>query len=205
MDIFTTSSFNYRGERPAFYRITCPRSALFYAMSSLRLLLITLLLAASSPLLASINVGQQAPGFVLQDQHGQSRSSEQFRSKWLVLYFYPKADTPGCTEEACSFRDEIVLLRALGADVVGISTDSPAAIREFGRKHQLPFTLLADPDGKTAERYGALLNLGIMKFAKRHSFLIDPTGRIMRRYTDLDTKDYAKTVLADLRALSKGS
>ena len=147
-------------------------------------------------------IGQGAPGFALSDQNGKARNSDEFRGKWLVLYFYPKAETPGCTEEACSFRDDILLLRALGAEVVGISTDEVAAIREFGRKHELPFTLLADPDGKTAEKYGTLVNLGLMKFAKRHSFLIDPNGKIVKRYTDVDTKTYAKTVLADLRALS---
>lgn len=162
---------------------------------------ISLLLILSLAAHAEASVGQLAPAFTLSDQHGQSRSSEQFRGKWLVLYFYPKADTPGCTEEACSFRDDIVLLRALGAEVVGISTDSLAAIRNFGQKHELPFTLLADPNGQVSARYGALLDLGIMKFAKRHTFLIDPTGRITKRYTDVDTKTYAKTLLTDLRAL----
>lgn len=152
---------------------------------------------------ADILVGQAAPAFALSDQHGATRTSDEFRGKWLVLYFYPKADTPGCTEEACSFRDDIVLLRALGAEVVGVSTDEVAAIRAFGDKHTLPFTLLADPEGRTAEKYGALTNLGLMKFAKRHTFLIDPNGRIVKRYTDVDTKTYAKTLLADLRQLSK--
>ncbi|HEY9103212.1 peroxiredoxin [Chitinimonas sp.] len=151
---------------------------------------------------ADVAIGDQAPAFSLSDQTGKLRNSDEFRGKWLVLYFYPKAGTPGCTEEACSFRDDIVLLRALGAEVVGISTDDVAAIREFGKKHELPFTLLADPDGKVADQYGTLLKLAIAKYAKRHSFLIDPSGKIVKRYTDVDTKTYAKTVLADLRSYS---
>ncbi|QDQ25786.1 peroxiredoxin [Chitinimonas arctica] len=151
---------------------------------------------------ADVTIGQGAPAFALTDQAGKVRTSDDFRGKWLVLYFYPKAETPGCTEEACSFRDDILLLRALGAEVVGVSTDDVATIREFGRKHELPFTLLADPDGKTSEKFGTLVNLGVMKFSRRHSFLIDPQGRVMKRYTDLETKTYAKTIIADLRALS---
>lgn len=160
------------------------------------LFLICSLLAHSAEL-----IGQPAPAFTLPDQQGHLRSLDQFRGKWLVLYFYPKAETSGCTEQACSFRDDIVLLRALGAEVVGISTDSQAALQAFARHHQLPFTLLSDSEGEVADRYGALLSLGIVKFARRHSFLINPDGKIMRRYTDVATKTYAKTILADLRAL----
>ncbi len=174
-------------------------------MMKIRTFLAFLLLAVGMLARADVSTGDGMPAFALTDQTGKLRSSDEFKGKWLVLYFYPKADTPGCTEEACSFRDDIVLLRALGAEVVGVSTDDVAAIREFGRKHELPFTLLADPDGKTAQKYGALVNLGVMKFAKRHSFLIDPDGRIVKRYKDVDTKDYAKTILVDLRALNKKS
>lgn len=151
---------------------------------------------------ADVTVGQGAPAFSLTDQAGKLRNSDEFHGKWLVLYFYPKAETSGCTEEACSFRDDIVVLRALGAEVVGVSTDDVSAIRDFGRKHDLPFTLLADADGKVSEKFGTLVNLGVMKFAKRHSFLIDPSGKIVKRYTDVDTKTYAKTIIADLRGLT---
>ncbi|WP_269533908.1 peroxiredoxin [Chitinimonas sp. BJYL2] len=168
----------------------------------IKFFLLGLCLLVSGFTQANVQNGQMAPAFALSDQHGKVRHSDEFRGKWLVLYFYPKADTPACTEEACSFRDDIVLLRALGAEVVGISTDEVAAIRQFAGKHQLPFTLLADPDGTTARQYGVLVNLGLVKFAKRHSFLIDPQGSVIKRYTDVDTKTYAKTVLADLRQLS---
>lgn len=153
----------------------------------------------TSPVQAAIRIGEAAPAFALTDQHGKTRTSDEFAGKWLVLYFYPKAGTPGCTDEACSFRDDIVVLRALGADVVGVSTDDVQAIRAFGQQHQLPFTLLSDADGQVARNYEALVDLGVMKFAKRVTFLIDPAGRVVKRYIDLDTQDYAKTIVADLR------
>ncbi|MBV8657425.1 MAG: peroxiredoxin [Burkholderiales bacterium] len=159
------------------------------------------LLLASIASSATATVGQAAPVFSLTDQNGKTHSSDEFHGKWLVLYFYPKAGTPGCTEEACSFRDDIIVLRALGAEVVGISTDDVAAIHDFGTKQELPFTLLADTDGKVSESYGALTNLGLMKFAKRYTYLIDPNGKIVRFYKDIDTKTYAKTIAADLRGL----
>lgn len=149
--------------------------------------------------MAAIVIGQAAPAFALVDQNGKTRVSDEFAGKWLVLYFYPKAGTPGCTEEACSFRDDFVVLKALGAEVVGVSTDDLAAIRAFGAEHSLPFSLLADTDGKVARNYDSLLDLGLMKIAKRNTFLIDPQGRVVKRYSDVDTKTYAKTLIADLR------
>jgi len=149
--------------------------------------------------MAAIVLGQAAPAFALVDQNGKTRISDEFAGKWLVLYFYPKAGTPGCTEEACSFRDDFVVLKALGAEVVGVSTDDLAAIRAFGAAHSLPFSLLADTDGKVARNYDSLLDLGLMKIAKRNTFLIDPQGRVVKRYSDVDTKTYAQTLIADLR------
>lgn len=166
-------------------------------------LLLALALLIAPIVFAEIPAGQAAPAFSLTDQNGKARASDEFHGKWLVLYFYPKAGTPGCTEEACSFRDDIMVLRALGAEVVGVSTDSVDAIRAFGKEQQLPFTLLADTDGKVAELYGALTNLGVAKFAKRYTYLIDPNGRVVKFYKDVDTKTYAKTIAADLRMLTK--
>jgi len=165
-----------------------------------RLIAIILLLASIASW-ATATVGQAAPVFSLTDQNGKTRTSDEFHGKWLVLYFYPKAGTPGCTEEACSFRDDIVVLRALGAEVVGISTDDVSAIRAFTAQHQLPFTLLADTDGKISEAYGALTNLGIAKYAKRYTYLIDPSWKIVKFYKDVDTQTYAKTIAADLRGM----
>lgn len=163
------------------------------------------LFVAVAPAHAAVIIGQAAPAFSLTDQHSKTRNSDEFAGKWLVLYFYPKAGTPSCTDEACSFRDDIVVLRALGADVVGVSTDEVSAIKAFGAEHQLPFTLLADTDGKVSRQYDALVDLGIAKFAKRVTYLIDPNGRVVKRYTNIDTKNYAQTLVADLRALIKSS
>ncbi|WP_374350427.1 peroxiredoxin [Chitinimonas sp.] len=168
----------------------------------MKIVLLVLSLMLSVLVHAELLPGSVVPAFSLADQTGKTRASDEFRGKWLVLYFYPKAGTPGCTEEACSFRDDIVVLRALGAEVLGVSTDSVEAIRSFGKQHELPFTLLADTDGKVAEQYGALMNLGVAKFAKRYTYLIDPAGRLVKFYKDVDTKTYAKTIAADLRSLT---
>lgn len=158
-------------------------------------------LLLSATLMAAPRPGDAAPAFRLVDQHGTAHALTDYRGKWLMLYFYPKDDTPGCTEQACSFRDDFARIKMLGAEVVGISVDSAASHAAFAGKHNLPFPLLADADGKVAASYDALTDLVVVKFAKRHTFLIDPQGRIRQRYTDLDTKTYAKTLIADLERL----
>jgi peroxiredoxin Q/BCP len=112
-------------------------------------------------------VGQVAPDFSLQDQNGATHNLKEFSGKWLVLYFYPKDDTPGCTQEACAFRDDLHKLTAMGAQVVGISVDDGKSHAEFAQKYHLPFPLLADSDKEVAARYGVLLNLGLIKIATR--------------------------------------
>ena len=125
-------------------------------------------------------VGQPAPEFSLPDQDGKTRTLQQFRGRWLVLYFYPKADTPGCTEQACKFRDDIVELRKLGAEVVGVSVDDTSAQLAFAKKYSLPFPLLSDSDAQVAARYGSLRDFGVFKLARRNTFLIDPAGNVVR-------------------------
>lgn len=147
-------------------------------------------------------VGQAAPAFRLQDQNGNWVTLEDYRGRWIAVYFYPKADTPGCTKEACEFRDNIFAFEALGATIIGISIDAIKDQKKFAEKYSLPFPLLADIDGKTAEAYGVLNNLGIMKIAKRQSFLIGPDGRIARHYEKVDPATHSKEVLADLEALA---
>ena len=100
--------------------------------------------------------GQAAPDFNLPDQNGRMHSLQDFAGKWLVLYFYPKDDTPGCTEEACAFRDDLMQITKLDAEVVGISVDDTSSHAEFARKYHLPFPLLADKSTAVAARYGAL-------------------------------------------------
>jgi len=145
--------------------------------------------------------GQAAPDFSLPDQQGKLHRLADYRGKWLVLYFYPKDDTPGCTKQACAFRDDISKLRELGAEVVGVSVDDTASHAEFAKKYSLPFPLLADQQGTVAERYGSLTKLLVMKFAKRNTFLIDPQGKIAKVYLSAEAGRNSEQVIADLTVL----
>lgn len=146
-------------------------------------------------------VGDYAPAFELPDQDGKSRTLGEFRGKWLVLYFYPRDDTPGCTQQACRFRDDSSSLEALGAVVCGVSVDSSESHADFAREQQLAFPLLSDKGGNTAARYGSLWNLGFLKFAKRNTFLIDPRGRVARVYLSANPEQNSRQVIEDLRQL----
>ncbi|MBM3391553.1 MAG: peroxiredoxin [Betaproteobacteria bacterium] len=147
-------------------------------------------------------VGSPAPEFSLPDQAGRTVRLADFRGKWLVLYFYPKDDTPGCTEQACAFRDDIAALMLLGARVVGVSLDDSASHAAFAKKHSLPFPLLVDTEAKVSASYGAVTNLVVAKFAKRYTFLIDPQGRIARAYLNVDTARHSAEIIADLKRLT---
>jgi peroxiredoxin Q/BCP len=160
------------------------------------------LLAYSAVEPAAPAVGTAAPQFRLQDQAGAWHDSSEYRGKWLVLYFYPKDDTPGCTTQACEFRDNIFAFKKLGAVIVGISVDDVASHKQFAEEHALPFTLLADSTKETAKAYGVLRRaLGIMEIAARETFIIDPQGRIAKHYTAVDPKGHSQLVLADLKGL----
>ena len=150
-------------------------------------------------------VGSMAPAFALSDQSGRQVSLESLRGKWLVLYFYPKNDTPGCTEEACNFRDDMAQLTRLGAQVVGVSIDNAASNAEFAEKYHLPFPLLADKDGAVAKRYGAFADWKLARFARRYTFLIDAQGKIMKTYLKVDTSKHSAEIIADLKQLSSSS
>lgn len=167
--------------------------------------IIVLLLAAvlCTPLFAgdSPSVGAEAPSFKLQDQNGDWHQLSDYHGKWLAVYFYPKDDTPGCTTEACNFRDNIYAFKAIGAAVVGISVDDVDSHKEFSDKYKLPFTILADEDGKTAEAYGVLKDYKLVKLASRQSFLVDPDGKIAKHYDDVDPDEHTDEVLTDLKAL----
>ena len=147
-------------------------------------------------------VGQKAPAFKLLDSKTQSHQLSDYAGKWVVLYFYPKDDTPGCTKEACHFRDDLAQLEKLGGKVLGVSVDDTDSHAEFAKKYNLPFPLLADNDGKVAASYGALTNLGIIKFAKRYTFLIDPNGLIAKTYLSVDTSRHSQEIINDLKSLS---
>jgi peroxiredoxin Q/BCP len=145
--------------------------------------------------------GEMAPDFLLVDGEGRMRQLAEWRGSWLVLYFYPRDDTPGCTAEAKAFSDRQPEFVALKAKVLGISVDSSDSHRTFASRHGLNFPLLADTDGQVSRKYGALNDFAIVKFAKRHTFLIDPEGRIAKIYRDVEPARHAGEIIADLKQL----
>ena len=147
----------------------------------------------------TLQLGQHAPDFRLPDQQGKTHTLSDFHGKWLALYFYPKDDTPGCTKQACSFRDGLQELAHLGAAVVGVSVDDTDSHAKFAQKYQLQFPLLADTAAQTAADYHSLVNLGFIKFAKRNTFLIDPEGRIARMYLSASASRNSTEIIADLK------
>lgn len=148
-------------------------------------------------------VGELAPGFALPDQGGASRSLGELQGKWVVLYFYPRDDTPGCAEQAMRFRNTMRDLEALGAVVCGVSVDDSESHAAFARKYNLPFTLLADRGGEVAASYGSLLNLGVVRFAKRNTFLIDPQGKVSKVYLGVNAGRNAQEVSDDLKTITR--
>jgi peroxiredoxin Q/BCP len=149
----------------------------------------------------TLRVGDAAPNFMLNDAKGKTHALSDYRGQYLVLYFYPKNDTPGCTKEACHFRDDMSQLEKLGAKVVGISVDNSQSHEKFAAKYNLPFTLLADVDGKVAQSYHALTNLIVIKMAKRYTFLINSDGNISKIYTSVNVSNHSQQIIDDLKAL----
>lgn len=147
-------------------------------------------------------VNETAPDFSLPDQNGKLRTSAEFRGRWLVLYFYPRDDTPACTEQAVRFRDAMSGFDALGAAVCGVSVDDSASHADFARKFNFSFTLLADARGAVAARYGSLRNFGFIRIAQRNTFIIDPQGKVARVYLGVNPSRNAREVAEDLRRLA---
>lgn len=152
-----------------------------------------------------LKVGDNAPNFSLIDAQGQVHYLSDYAGQYLVLYFYPKDDTPGCTKEACHFRDDMAQLEKLGANIVGLSVDDSASHANFAKKYHLNFPLLADTDGKVAESYHALSNFYVVKIAKRYTFLISPAGKIAKIYTSVDTSKHSQQIVDDLKAIQQQS
>jgi len=166
---------------------------------------LALLASAGIAIAATPTVGQPAPAFKLQDQDGKWHSLGDYKGKWVAIYFYPKDDTPGCTTQACSFRDNIFAFNKEGAVIVGISVDDVASHKKFAEKHGLPFALLADADKAVAKQYGVLKNYGVVEFARRDTFLIDPEGRIAKHYESVDPDGHSKVVLEDIKMMKSKS
>jgi peroxiredoxin Q/BCP len=145
--------------------------------------------------------GSVAPDFTLTSQDGSSVSLKDYRGKWVVLYFYPKDQTPGCTREAHNFQVDQPKYAEHNAVVLGVSLDSVDSHKQFCAKEGLNFKLLADPDHKVTSQYGSLTNFGVVKFAARHTFIIDPQGRIAKAYTSVDPTRHSNEVLTALAQL----
>ena len=145
-----------------------------------------------------------APTFSLKDTEGNTHTLDQYRGKWVVLYFYPKDDTPGCTTEACSFRDSHELLLAKEAVVLGVSRDDAASHEKFMNKYSLPFPLLSDPDHAVMDAYGAW---GKKMFGKegilRKTFIINPEGDVVKVYGRVTPIGHAQHVLQTLADLQR--
>jgi len=150
-------------------------------------------------------VGTPAPDFSLNSQEGTPVSLRDFRGKWVVLYFYPKDFTSGCTVEAHNFQRDLAQYEKRNAAIVGVSVDSADSHKQFCTKEGLNFKLLADTDKKVSAQYGSLTNLGLVKFAARHTFLIDPNSKIARVYTSVDPGKHSTEVLSALDDLQKSS
>lgn len=152
-----------------------------------------------------LEVGQLAPEFRLQDQDGLTRSLSDARGRWVVVYFYPKDDTPGCTKEACSFRDDLPRFEGLNAWVWGVSADDEQAHRKFARKYELNFPLLVDPGKEMLGAYGAWVEKSMYgktyMGVARITYLIDPEGRVARVWPKVKPEEHAAEVAAALEEL----
>lgn len=150
-------------------------------------------------------VGTVAPNFTLTSQTGARISLNDFRGKWVVLYFYPKDFTSGCTIEAHNFQRDIAQYRAKGAVIVGVSVDTADSHKQFCAKEGLDFKLLSDTSHKVSEMYGSLMHYGTMTLAARHTFIINPQGVIVKEYLKVDPNTHSPEVLAVLTELQHGA
>ena len=151
-----------------------------------------------------MNEGRKAPSFKLPDQDDNIVSLADFAGRTVVLYFFPKANTPGCTDQACGIRDRLDDYDAAGAVVVGVSRDDPATLRGFADEHDLPFTLLSDPDHKVAEKYGVWTEKSMYGRSymgiQRATFVVGPDGKLLKAFPKVTPKKHDQVVLAALAA-----
>jgi thioredoxin-dependent peroxiredoxin len=154
-----------------------------------------------------LKVGRKAPGFKLNDQDGKVQTLKEYAGKWLLIYFYPKDDTPGCTKEACMIAEVYKDFKKLGVTVLGVSKDSPKSHKKFALKYNLPFTLLSDESTEMIQAYGAWAEKKMMgktyMGTLRISYLVGADGKIVRVYPDVDPANHALQLLADIKAIRK--
>jgi thioredoxin-dependent peroxiredoxin len=149
-------------------------------------------------------VGAVAPNFTLNSQEGKAVSLDEYRGKWVVLYFYPKDFTSGCTTEAHNFQRDLAQYEAKNAVILGVSVDSADSHQKFCAKEGLNFKLLADTEHKVSAEYGSIMNLGVKKLSARHTFLVNPQGVIAKEYMDVEPAKHSEEVLAALAELQQG-
>ncbi len=153
----------------------------------------------------TLKIGDKAPNFNLLDQDGKSHSLADYKGSWFLLYFYPKDNTTGCTQEACMLRDDFLGFKKLKVKIVGVSIDSPKSHKKFANEYNLPFTLLSDEDKKTVNSYGVWQEKSM--YGKKYmgtvrtSFLINPKGVIEKIYEKVVPAEHSKEVLEDLKQI----
>lgn len=156
-----------------------------------------------------LKVGNKVPAFTLKDQNDTERSLKEFEGKWLIIYFYPKDDTPGCTKEACAIAEIYADFEKLGVTVLGVSKDTPRSHKRFAEKFNLPFTLLSDPSTEMIQAYGAWGEKSMYgrKYmgTLRVSYLVDPKGKVAKVYPDVDPANHALELLKDIQTLKNNS
>ncbi len=148
-----------------------------------------------------VEVGQPVPDFKLEDADGAVHSLSDYRGQWVVLFFYPKDDTPGCTREACNFRNDSIYYEAANVVILGVNTDNAKRHKKFSAKYSLPFKLLIDEAGEVSRMHKSLFKLGPIQFSKRHTFIISPEGLVAKIYRSVSPSSHSREVLSDLELL----
>jgi thioredoxin-dependent peroxiredoxin len=166
---------------------------------SLKFLVLLFVLSSISSYAKDLKVGDPAPIFTAKNQLGEDFDLQTRKGSWTVLYFYPKAGTPGCTKQACAFRDSIEKIRAQGADVYGVSADTVEEQAQFHKTHHLNFSLLADPQDKIIELYGS--KMPVLKMSKRWTFILDPSLKIRKIQKDVDPVIDSEKIAAQISEL----
>ena len=148
-------------------------------------------------------LNKKAPHFFFFFSNNKDTSLESFKNRWLVIFFYPKDNTPGCTKEACLLRDDYSEIQSLNTQIIGINTDSVESHKRFQEKHKLPFALLSDTDGFISREYYALYKLFFIQFSKRRSFIIDPQGVIKKIYKTVNPAIHSTEIISDLQLMQR--
>ena len=183
--------------------IKCYVMGIIHRKITIKIIIMACLLGLFSSAYAAIKVGDKAPNFTLPDQNNTTHTLSDYQGQWLVLYFYPKDDSPGCTTQACDFRDAVERIISSKAIVFGISVDSVESHKDFSDKFNLPFSLLSDESGEISEAYESLRNFYVFKLSKRNTFIVNPAGNIAKIYISVDPDTHSQMVLSDLSELQK--